>query len=215
MATTVFFDLDGTLVDTAPDLGHALNLQLVKHGKAPLLDAAIRPHASHGSRGLIGLGFGVTPEDEDFIGLRDEYLNLYESVLTRSPQLFDGMQTLLDKLDVQAVNWGIVTNKLGRFTLPLVKSLGLYQKAICVVSGDDATKPKPSPQTLLMACQHAQVEPETCLYIGDAQRDIQAGNAAGMKTVVALFGYIDKNDRPAEWDADAMIHMPMDILELL
>ncbi len=212
---TILFDLDGTLVDTAPDLGHALNLLLEKHGKAALSDAVIRPYASHGSRGLLGLGFGITSDDVDFIALRDEYLDLYESVLTRSPQLFDGMQTLLDAFDVQGISWGIVTNKPGRFTQPLVKSLGLDEKAICVISGDDAPQPKPSPETLLMACKQAQVQPETCIYVGDAERDVQAGKAAGMKTVVALFGYIDSSDKPEEWGADEMILAPMDILQLL
>ena len=127
MTKTILFDLDGTLVDTAPDLGHALNLQLQKYGKPPLSDAQIRPFASHGSRGLLGLGFGITPEDANFIKMRDEYLDLYESVLTRSPTLFEGMQTALDGIAAKGFGWGIVTNKPGRFTVPLIKSLALYQ----------------------------------------------------------------------------------------
>jgi 2-phosphoglycolate phosphatase len=215
MITTVLFDLDGTLVDTAPDLGYALNLQLERHGKKTLSDATIRPVASHGSRGLIGLGFGVTPSDDSFLSLRDEYLDLYDQVFTRSPKLFIGMDEVLSTLEKRKLKWGIVTNKPRRFTIPLVASMGLLSRAACVVSGDDAAKPKPSPETLLLACKQAQVNPEHCMYIGDAARDIEAGKAAGMKTVVALFGYIDKIDNPHEWGADAMIKSPTDILNLL
>jgi len=215
MINTVLFDLDGTLVDTAPDLGYALNLQLEKHGKPTLSDATIRPVASHGSRGLIGLGFGVTPNDANFLALRDEYLDLYDQVFTRSPKLFAGMDDVLRTLEKRKVKWGIVTNKPRRFTQPLVASLGLHTRAICIVSGDDAVKPKPSPETLLLACKEAQVNPNRCIYIGDAARDIEAGKAAGMKTAVALFGYIDKADKPQEWGADSLIAAPQEILSLL
>lgn len=212
---TILFDLDGTLVDTAPDLGYALNLQLIKYGKQPLADAEIRPFASHGSKGLLALGFGITPDDADFIQMRDEYLNLYETVLTRSPLLFDGMQTTLDSIIEKGLSWGIVTNKPSRFTVPLVKSLGLDQQAACVISGDDAPQPKPSPATLLLACKLAQVKPEECMYIGDAERDIQAGRAAGMQTVIAKYGYIDETDQPLTWGADTTIAAPIDILALI
>jgi N-acetyl-D-muramate 6-phosphate phosphatase len=212
---TILFDLDGTLVDTAPDLGYALNLQLIKYGKKPLADAEIRPFASHGSKGLLALGFGITPDDADFIQMRDEYLNLYETVLTRSPLLFDGMQTTLDSIIEKGLSWGIVTNKPSRFTVPLVKSLGLDQQATCVISGDDAPQPKPSPATLLLACKLAQVKPEECMYIGDAERDIQAGRAAGMQTVIAKYGYIDETDQPLTWGADTTIAAPIDILALI
>jgi N-acetyl-D-muramate 6-phosphate phosphatase len=215
MISTILFDLDGTLVDTAPDLGYALNLQLARHGKPQLSDATIRPFASHGSRGLIGLGFGITPDDANFLALRDEYLELYDQVFTRSPRLFEGMDDLLKALEEQKLKWGIVTNKPRRFTQPLVQSIGLFERAVCVVSGDDAVKPKPSPETLLLACKEAQVRPNQCIYMGDAARDIEAGRAAGMKTVVALFGYIDKTDKPHEWGADAMIQAPKDILKLI
>jgi N-acetyl-D-muramate 6-phosphate phosphatase len=215
MINTVLFDLDGTLVDTAPDLGYALNLQLEKHGKPTLSDATIRPVASHGSRGLIGLGFGVTPNDANFLALRDEYLDLYDQVFTRSPKLFAGMDDVLRTLEKRKVKWGIVTNKPRRFTQPLVASLGLHTRAICIVSGDDAVKPKPSPETLLLACKEAQVNPNRCIYIGDAARDIEAGKAAGMKTAVALFGYIGKADKPQEWGADSLIAAPQEILNLL
>ena len=211
----VFFDLDGTLVDTAPDLGYALNLQLARHGKPTLTDDKIRPVASHGSRALLQLGFGITPHDSQFISMRDEYLALYDQVFTRQPRLFDGMETVIHQLAKQQMPWGIVTNKPRRFTQPLVASLGLHTQAASVVSGDDAPQPKPSPATLLMACAQVDVDPKCCIYVGDAERDIQAGKAAGMRTVVALFGYLDISDRPETWGADAMIRQPEELLQLI
>ena len=215
MVSTIFFDLDGTLVDTAPDLGHALNLQLIRHGKQPLADAAIRPFASHGSRGLVGLGFGITPKDNNFINMRDEYLTIYDTVFTRSPVLLPDIAELLQIIETKGLKWGIVTNKPRRFTIPLIESMGLHKRAACIVSGDDALQPKPSPATLLMACEKVGELPENCIYVGDAERDIQAGRAAGMKTVVALFGYIDVTDKPQDWGADALIKVPSELLEVL
>lgn len=215
MIHTILFDLDGTLVDTAPDLGHALNIQLSRHGKPTLSDATIRPFASHGSRGLIGLGFGITPADNSFLALRDEYLSIYDTVFTRSPVLLQGISELLQVIESKELKWGIVTNKPRRFTQPLIKSMGLDQRAACVVSGDDAPHPKPSPATLLMACEQVNVKPENCIYIGDAERDIQAGKAAGMQTAVALFGYIDISDKPQDWGANVMLQKPADLLDLI
>ncbi len=215
MINTILFDLDGTLVDTAPDLGYALNIQLQRHGKPMLPDAKIRPFASHGSRGLIGLGFGITPADVNFIAMRDEYLSIYDTVFTRSPVLLPGIADLLQVIEHKGLKWGIVTNKPRRFTQRLIASMGLQQRAACVVSGDDAPLPKPSPATLLMACEQIGVKPEHCVYVGDAERDIIAGKAAGIQTVVALFGYIDVGDKPAEWGADVMIHQPEELLGML
>ena len=215
--STILFDLDGTLVDTAPDLGHALNLQLKRHAKPVLPDAKIRPFASHGSRGLIGLGFGITPAAANFIAMRDEYLSIYDSVFTRSPVLLPGIADLLQTIENKDLKWGIVTNKPRRFTVGLIESmdLNLENRAACIVCGDDAPQPKPSPATLLMACEKVGVKPENCVYVGDAERDVIAGKAAGMKTVIALFGYIDVTDKPAEWSADMMIQQPNDLLKML
>ena len=215
MISTILFDLDGTLVDTAPDLGHALNIQLEQHGRKPLSEAAIRPFASHGSRGLIGLGFGITPSDASFIAMRDEYLAIYDTVFMRSPELLEGIAELLQAIENKGLKWGVVTNKPGRFTRRLIESMGLDKRAVCVVSGDDAAKPKPSPETLLLACSQIGVSPQHCLYVGDAERDIQAGKAAGLKTVVALFGYLDVTDKPYEWGADALIGEPKALLDLI
>ena len=129
----ILFDLDGTLVDTAPDLGYALNIQLRRHRKPTLSDATIRPYASHGSKGLLGLGFGITPEDASFSALREEYLNIYDEVFTRSPVLLDGIGELLQAIENRRLKWGIVTNKPRRFTQRLIESMGLHQRAACIV----------------------------------------------------------------------------------
>ncbi|HEY3300326.1 MAG TPA: HAD-IA family hydrolase [Methylophilaceae bacterium] len=215
MHQLILFDLDGTLVDTAPDLGHALNMQLERHGKPTLSMDMIRPVASHGSKGLLALGFGLTPDHADFDKMRIEYLSLYDEVFTRSPVLFDGMQEVLNNIESRNLKWGIVTNKPRRFTEPLVKAMELYDRAATVICGDDATKPKPSPETLFMACDQTKVAISDAIYIGDAERDIQAGQAAGMKTVVAMYGYLDTNDHPENWSADYFVQQPLDILKLI
>lgn len=209
MMRMVLLDLDGTLVDTAHDLGYALNLQREKHGLPHLAHEVIRPYASHGSKGLLSVGFNLTPEDSSFQAMREEYLALYDQVLTRSPTLFDGVDELLTQLESKGILWGIVTNKPRRFTVPLLESINLKQRAACVVCGDDVKEPKPHPASLLLACQQAKVLPQNCWYVGDAERDIQAGKAAGMKTVVALYGYLDATDKPEEWGADEFMHNPL------
>jgi 2-phosphoglycolate phosphatase len=211
----ILFDLDGTLVDTAPDLGYALNLQRERHGLAPLAQSDIRPYASHGSKGLLAVGFNLIPEDGRFPAMREEYLALYDQVFTRSPVLFDGIEDMLQEIEQRNIAWGIVTNKPRRFSEPLIKTMQLDQRICCLVCGDDAARAKPHPDTLLMACKMAGVKPKSCLYVGDAERDIQAGRAAGMKTIVALFGYIDATDKPEQWNADAMISTPAELLALL
>lgn len=211
----VLFDLDGTLVDTAPDLGYALNLQRERHGLPFLPEEAIRPYASHGSRGLLEIGFGLLPTDASFEEMRTEYLELYTQVMTRQPVLFEGMTETLHTIEQRGLRWGIVTNKPRRFTLPMVTHMGLDIRAAAVISGDDAPQPKPSPQTLLMACERMQIDPQTVLYVGDAERDVQAGNAAGMTTLVAMFGYLSETDQPQTWGADGCIQQPQDLLTYL
>lgn len=208
----ILFDLDGTLVDTAHDLAYALNLQRMRHGLAELPLDVIRPYASHGSKGLLAIGFDLSDEDDAFVSMRDEYLAIYDQVLTRKPILFDGISELLVTLEANNIPWGVVTNKPRRFTQPLMQSIGLLTRAACVVSGDDAARPKPYPDTLLMACKQAGVNPQQCWYVGDAERDIQAGKAAGMQTVVALYGYLSDTDQPEAWGADQAIQAPLDLL---
>ena len=216
----VLFDLDGTLVDTAHDLGLALNKQLARYGKPALTHDEIWPIASHGSRGLLALGFGITPADKNFEAMKTEYLDLYESVFTNNPNFLPDIAELLNQFELAGIKWGIVTNKPRRFSVNLTKAVkmgtsNLYEQAACLVCGDDAPQPKPAPDTLLMACKETNTTPSNCVYVGDAERDVQAGRAAGMKTIVALFGYIAESDKPAEWGADAMISKPSELLSLL
>lgn len=211
----VLFDLDGTLVDTAPDLALALNLQRERHGLPLLPLEIIRPHASHGSRGLLGIGFGITPEHACFAAMREEYLGYYDLVFTRSPRVFDGIEEVLGALERAGIRWGVVTNKPRRFTQPLLAALGLSARTACIVSADEVACPKPHPDMLLLACKLAHVGPEACIYIGDAERDIQAGRAAGMRTLIAGYGYLDAHDRPQEWGADGMIANPIELLSEL
>lgn len=202
-------------MDTSPDLGLALNMQRERHGLQPLPQSVIRPYASHGSKGLLSIGFGITPQDVDFEAKRIEYLALYEEVFKQSPKLFDGMAEVLASIEHRNLQWGIVTNKPRRFTQPLLEAAGLLHRAVAVVSGDDATQPKPAPDTLLLACKQAILQPSDAIYFGDAERDIQAGKAAGMKTAIALYGYLDAADRPDEWGADYQIRTPKEILNLI
>lgn len=209
---TVLFDLDGTLADTAPNLGRALNTQRERHGLPPLPDDVIRPHASHGTRGLLGVGFDLSPGDAVFGAMRDEYLALYDEVFCQRPALFEGMAELLSEIEAQGLLWGIVTNKPRRFTIPLMDALGLSKRAASIVSGDDCERPKPYPDTLLLASKQTGVEPDGCIYVGDAERDIVAGKAAGMATFVATYGYLGDDDKPEEWGAQGMISTPLELL---
>ena len=211
----VLFDLDGTLVDTAPDLGHALNLQRGRHGLAPLADTVIRPQASHGARGLLGLGFGIEPDDAKFPAMREELLELYAANLCRLSRPFPGILELLDAIEARDLKWGVVTNKPARFTEPLLSLLDLAERAACIVSGDTCPQPKPHPAPMLAAAELCDAEPATCLYLGDAQRDIQAAQAAGMPALVAAWGYLDADDQPHAWGAHAEIRHPTDTLAYL
>lgn len=211
----ILFDLDGTLVDTAADLGLALNIQRQRYGLAALPQEVIRPVASHGSRGLLALGFGLAPEHARFAAMRDEYLELYAQVFTSSPVLFEGVAELLAAIEAKGLPWGIVTNKPRRFSEPLLQAIHLDKRSRCLVCGDDARRAKPYPDTLLMASEQAGANPEDCMYIGDAERDVQAGIAAGMHTVVALYGYIAESDRPDEWGADFLIKHPAEIMVII
>ena len=211
----VLFDLDGTLADTAPDLGGAVNRMLVARGREPLPLAELRPVASHGARGLLGRAFGVTPVDPEFEDLRQEFFREYEGALCVDSTLFPAMDELLWGLEAAEIRWGIVTNKMARFTVPLVRALGLDQRAACVVSGDTAAKPKPDPAPLLLALSATRARAEAALYVGDDLRDIQAGRAAGMRTVAAGYGYLGDGSHYALWGADYIVHSPSEILSLV
>ncbi len=211
----ILFDLDGTLVDTAPDLAAALNQLLHRHGRAPLSADAIRPVASHGTPGLLGLGFSLTPNDPAFADLRREYLDLYEATRYQDSLLFDGLEKCLAQLEQTGRSWGIVTNKPARFTEPLLDRLNLRQRAACIVSGDSAAQPKPDPAPMHLACQIAGVAPSECLYVGDAERDVIAAHAVGMPCAIAAWGYLGPNDHPETWRAEYQFATPHDLLQHL
>ena len=211
----VLFDLDGTLVDTAPDLGHALNLQRVRHGLQPLADAVIRPQASHGARGLLGVGFDLLPDDTRFDHMREEFLQLYADNICRHSRPFPGILELLDSLERRGLAWGVVTNKPARFTEPLMSILDLAERAACIVSGDTCPQAKPHPAPMLAAAELCGAAPGQCLYLGDAERYIQAARAAAMPALVAAWGYLDATDQPHTWGAHAEIRHPIDTLDYL
>lgn len=208
----VLFDLDGTLADTAPDLAGAVNRMLRARGRVPVPLAELRPLASHGARGLVGRAFNIKPADYGYEALRQEFFREYESALCVHSTLFPEIPETLDALDADGVRWGIVTNKMARFTDPLIAALGLAERAACVVSGDTTPHPKPHPAPLLHALAAAGASPNAACYVGDDQRDIEAGRAAGLRTVVARYGYLG-NGVPCEtWGADHIIGAPAELI---
>ncbi len=211
----VFFDLDGTLADTAPDLVAATN-QLLSARNLPLKPyEQLRPCASAGARGLIGGAFGIDTKHPDFIPLRDEFFANYEKALFVHSKLFEGMEHLLNQLESAQLPWGIVTNKSERFTNPLIDLMGLSQRSISTVSGDTTPHSKPHPEPILHAARIANLDPNKSLYVGDDIRDVIAGKAAGMKTVAAAYGYCGCEEPPEAWGADFIIQTPQELLQII
>ncbi len=213
MVRAVLFDLDGTLVDTAPDLGDAINIMLARRNRPALPEPVIRAQASHGSQALIRVAFGIAETNAAFAELRQEFLEHYAAHIADRSSLFPGMDRLLAELESRAIAWGVVTNKPARYTEPLLEQLGLLSRAACVVSGDTCARAKPHPEPMRHACRSIDLAPERCLYVGDAERDIQAARAVGMPVVVALYGYLSETDRPQEWGGDGYINQPTDLLD--
>ena len=211
----VLFDLDGTLVDTAPDLGHALNRVLDKAGRDPLPQTQMRPYASSGARGLLKLGFGIDESDAGYAELRRQFLDFYAADIAADSQLFPGISDALHALATQDISWGIVTNKPGWLTDKLLQGLEFPTQPLCIIGGDATPYPKPDPANLLLACEQIQYSPQQCLYVGDAQRDITAGQRAGMCTVAATYGYIEDGDDPESWGANWLIDQPGKLLACL
>ena len=200
----VLFDLDGTLVDTAPDMVDALVKVQTNEGHRPVSYEIARSHVSHGAAGLINLAFPDVDADTHE-RLRLQFLERYEQAVCVRSTLFNGLETLLDQLDAATVPWGVVTNKPMRMTDPLMAALGIDVRAACAVSGDTIPQRKPDPAPLLLASKHTGVAPSRSVYIGDAARDIQAGRAAGMHTVAAAYGYVTSDDDPSAWDAHELV----------
>ena len=211
----ILFDLDGTLLDTAPDLANALNRVRARHALPPLAFERIRPWVSHGSFALTRLGFAVADDSPEFEILRQALLAEYHAHVADHSCLFDGMAEIFLDLTRRDLRSGIVTNKPGWLTTPLLAKLGLDRQFTCVVSGDTLTTRKPDPAPLLHAAQMLGVVPQDCVYIGDAERDVEAGRRAGMVTLVALYGYLGETDTPAQWGADGYLAAPGDLVSWL
>ena len=211
----ILFDLDGTLADTAPDLAAALNGIRTKRGKPVLPFEKIRPMVSLGGKAMIKLGFGIDESDPEYHELLYDLLETYSHNICVDTQLFPGTEQLLEYLDLENIQWGIVTNKQSRLTTPLLKALELSQRAKCVISGDTLPHRKPRPEPLLHACQFMEYSPTETAYIGDAKRDIEAGINAGMSTIIARYGYISDGALLDTWGASRIVDSPIDILEWL
>jgi len=211
----VLFDLDGTLIDSAPDLGAAADLMRTGRGLPSFPLEQYRPMAGAGARGMLGIAFGMTPEHPDFPAMREEFFVNYENCMTQRTYAFDGVAELIAELQARSLPWGVVTNKSQRFTLPLTRQMPLFATARTVVCGDTTPHAKPHPEPLYEAARQLGLDPARCLYVGDDERDIVAGLAAGMGTVAATYGYLGSNADTRKWGAHAQIDSPMALIGLL
>lgn len=211
----VLFDLDGTLIDSAPDLGAAADQMRVARGLPSLPLENYRHLAGTGARGMLGIAFDMTPDHEDFPAMREEFFQNYERCMTERTYAFDGVTELIAQLQARHMRWGVVTNKSSRFTDPLTRLMPLFANAVTVISGDTTPYAKPHPEPLFEAARRAGVNPQRCVYVGDDERDIVAGLAAGMSTVAATYGYLGTHANTSQWNAHAQINSPMELLALL
>ncbi|MCW5648936.1 MAG: HAD-IA family hydrolase [Ramlibacter sp.] len=211
----VLFDLDGTLIDSAPDLGAAADQMRVARGLPSLPLEQYRPMAGAGARGMLGIAFDMTPSHPDFDAMREEFFVNYERRMTQLTRAFDGVAELVERLHGMGLAWGVVTNKSMRFAGPLTREMPLFGTAGTVVGGDTTPHAKPHPAPLLEAARQLGLDPTSCLYVGDDERDVVAGLAAGMGTVAATYGYLGRNADTTAWGAHAHIHNPLDLLSLL
>jgi N-acetyl-D-muramate 6-phosphate phosphatase len=213
--SAILFDLDGTLIDSAPDLAAAADEMRVSRGMASLPLDVYRPMAGAGARGMLGIAFGLTPDAPDYEVLREEFFSNYERCMTQQTYAFDGVLALIDEICQSQFRWGVVTNKSRRFTEPLTQGMPLFSTASVVISGDTTPYAKPHPEPLFEAARRLGVDPAQCVYVGDDERDIVAGLAAGMLTVAATYGYLGTKSDVNAWGAHAQINSPLDLLQLL
>lgn len=211
----ILFDLDGTLIDSAPDLGAAADQMRVARGMPSLPMADYRPYAGSGARGMLRVAFGMQPEDAEFPTMREEFFQNYERRMTQDTTVFDGVSDMLASIVARQLHWGVVTNKSKRFTEPLSRQMALFASADAVVSGDTTPHAKPHPEPLFEAARRIGVDPQDCVYVGDDERDIIAGKAAGMHTVAAVYGYLGEKQSVAHWEADDVINSPHELLKRL
>lgn len=211
----VLFDLDGTLIDSAPDLGAAADKMRTDRGLEALPMSLYRPMAGAGARGMMAVAFGLNDQDPEFALLKEEFFANYEKRLVESTYVFDGVAELIAHIGEVGLRWGVVTNKSARFTLPLTQLMPLFLTAQTIISGDTTPQAKPHPAPLLEAARQLGLSPSQCIYVGDDERDILAGRAAGMTTVAAAYGYLGALNDTASWNADFTIDSPLDLLGLL
>ncbi len=211
----VLFDLDGTLIDSAPDLGHAVDSMRTARGLPSLPQDVYRPMAGMGARGMLNAAFDITPEHPDFDALREEFFSNYERCIHERTQPFGHVPQIVDALNRQRLRWGVVTNKTQRFAFPIVTRMAWFHSAGTIICGDTTAYAKPHPAPLLEAAARIGIDASQCVYVGDDERDIIAGRAAGMKTIAALYGYLGPGATPRQWGADALIENPRDLLKLL
>lgn len=210
----VLFDLDGTLIDSAPDLGAAADKMRTDRGMASLPLERYRPMAGAGARGMLAEAFGISPEHPEFSVLREEFFANYEARMTRQTRVFSGIPELVTQILQRQMAWGVVTNKSVRFTAPLTQAIPMFATAGTVISGDTTPHAKPHPAPLLEAALRLNLDPVHCIYVGDDERDVVAGRAAGMGTVAATYGYLGAASDPLQWGADAAINSPSELLQL-
>jgi len=211
----VLFDLDGTLIDSAPDLGAAADKMRTDRGMPSLDPMLYRPMAGAGARGMLGIAFGITPEAAEFEDLREEFYVNYETRMLANTFIFDGVPELVEALCARGLGWGVVTNKSERFTVPLTRSIPLFASAGAIISGDTTPFAKPHPEPLFEAARRLGIDPARCIYVGDDYRDILAGRAAGMQTVAATYGYLGEEADATTWQAHAAIDSPLALLQVL
>ncbi len=214
-AAAVLFDLDGTLIDSAPDLGAAVDKMRVQRGLPSLPLEQYRPMAGAGARGMLGIAFGITPEHADFEAMKEEFFVNYENCMTERTHIFEGVHDMIAALVSQGMLWGVVTNKSSRFTDPLTSAMPLFATAGAIVSGNTTPHAKPHPEPLFEAARRLSVDPARCVYVGDDERDIVAGLAAGMGTVAATYGYLGQQTDIARWNAHLHIDSPLKLLNYL
>jgi phosphoglycolate phosphatase len=208
----ILLDLDGTLLDTAPDLHAALNRALADQGFEPVSLIAAKPWVSHGAPGMVRFALGGSDRHPGYERVLDRMIHYYGQDLAVLTSLFEGMDSVLDEIEARGLVWGVVTNKRGRFSEALLKAFQLFDRAACIISGDSTAHKKPHPEPLLEACRRTNVKPAECIYIGDAVKDIQAGNAAGMPTLAATYGYLGEADDARAWGASGLLDQPADLL---
>ncbi len=211
----VLFDLDGTLVDTAPDLGLAANLVREDCGMEPLPLDDYRAFASCGARGMLKIALDITPEEPGYDERKERFLVHYRQNLSTGSRMFDGIDDMLRGLEQANIRWGVITNKVSSLSHPLMDDLALTARSACLVSGDSTPNPKPAPDPLLLACQQIGVRPQDCIYVGDDLRDIEAGRAANMTTVAAAWGYLGQHPDPYAWQADVVVDTPAELSSLI